>query len=389
MLRLPNFWEDEFKQPLLSMDQGYIKEQGIDALVERAAKWKEYLRMSKEEIVKIEYGTQEPDRIFILDAERTFHNEDSKKKLVRILNYISKSHSHSHNHTSYTNGQEIEYICQEDEERKEEKKEFKEEEEEAEEYWRLSTSMLLPGFWRAEAVSFGTEAQTFFKILDKVHPAVTKHLQENLIEAGTICQRWFLGLCVHCLPFQELFRYFDEFFKGGRNFLLSFGLALCGILEKEILATKNTDTIFALLRLDKSVIKDNAVFGRILDDVPSYRDRLKNFDLDILRAESYEIIVKPRLAAAQKAREAVVIIDDCQWCLDNLPEAYCIECAAVVCQDCLDIDQDERGHKESHKVISMEEYEDRLDEFTAAAASDKKEESTPEELTEKISNLSI
>lgn len=32
----------------------------------------------------------------------------------------------------------------------------------------------------------------------------------------TYCQKWFVGLCVHVLPFSALLDFFDAFFKGGK-----------------------------------------------------------------------------------------------------------------------------------------------------------------------------
>ncbi|GAM20738.1 hypothetical protein SAMD00019534_039130, partial [Acytostelium subglobosum LB1] len=352
MLRQPTFWEDEFKQPLLKMDRGFIKEEGVDKIIERMANWRKQLNIIDEELKPIDYGTEEPQRIFVLDAERTFENDESKKRLVRILTYLNKQFGDYQQGMSFVTSflmlgmEEHQAIAV-----------------------LIKINALLPGYWKHEAINFGTEAFTFYHLLGDFHPKIKAHLAANLIDPATFCQRWFLGLCVHCLPFRQLFRFYDQFFEGGRDYLLRFGLALFGALSDLVLATTNPNMIFGLLRLDTGVATTltEKHFDEILDTTANYD--ISKYDLEAIRKEQYDLKLKKRIESAHKVHDAVEEISDCQWCMDNLPELYCVECGKVVCQDCVDDGKGE-NHTEDHNLISLEEYEDQL----AQAKKDREQE---------------
>ncbi|EFA83008.1 RabGAP/TBC domain-containing protein [Heterostelium album PN500] len=364
MLRLENFWEDECQQPLLRLDRGFIKEEGVDKIIERMGKWRELIGIKDSEITPVVYGTEEPQRIFVLDAERTFQNIDSKAKLVRILNYLNKQFGDYQQGLSYVASFLMLGM---------------------DEHQAIVTleeiNKMLPGYWKHEATNFGIEAFTFYHILGDFHPEVKAHLTKHLIDPATFCQRWFSGLCVHCLPFRQLFRFYDQFFENGREFLLRFGISLMGVFSKQLLAANSYNQLYSLLVLDYKVVEiSEDQYNAIFDEASNYD--ISKYDLPTIRQEQFDKHLKARFESSAKALQEVEAIDDCQWCLDNLPELYCIDCAVVICQDCVDDGKgDEHNHTDEHKVITLEEYEDRQAEL--------KKKKTDDDITAKLSNLSI
>eukprot|EP01133_Synstelium_polycarpum_P014363 gene14363-16949_t len=352
MLKSPQFWDDEFMQPLLKMDRGFIKEQGVD---------KTLAKMSAEDIKDVDFGDDEPERIFLLDAERTYANEENKKKLARILTYLNKQFGDYQQGMSFVSSfllltlEENEAIA-----------------------LLIKINSMIPGFWKHEAVAFGTEAHTFYHILQKQFPNITAHLEKNIIDPGTFCQRWFLGLCVHLLPFKQLFQFFEMFLEGGREFLLRFGLAMFKTLESKVLGTTNPNTIFGLLRMDPLYVTGDELFQSIIDNCSTFD--LSEFDLPAIRVQIFEEKLKERIEKAHKVHAEVESIDDCLWCMDNLPEFYCVQCKEFVCEDCLENPPDKHD-VDSHKLLTLEEYEDQQDELKAAAKE--------EQLVVKLSDMAL
>ncbi|KAM9970719.1 hypothetical protein ACTFIW_008676 [Dictyostelium discoideum] len=367
MLRSTDFWKDEGETSLMLQEKGFIKSEGIENIFERTSKWFELVGLKKEEIKIVEFSTDEPERIFVLDAERTFSNDINKKKLVKILTHLKKEFGDYQQGLSFVASflmltmDESENVA-----------------------LMTKINSMLPGYWKHEAIDFGTSAFTLYHILQQTHPSITKHLENNCIDAGTFCQKWFLGLCVHLLPFRYLFQFFEKFLVGGVEYLYKFSLALFTVLEKRILDAKNPQVIFAILRLDESEIKDEEIFQQILDR--SDQIDISTFDLKEISKDVYERNLKKRIESAHKVHANVEEIEDCQWCLDNFPEFYCLECKQLVCQDCLDdtpTGPNETHQEDSHTLISMEEYENNRDKYKQPKST------TVEKLTKDLEDLKV
>ncbi|KAF2071016.1 hypothetical protein CYY_007659 [Polysphondylium violaceum] len=347
MLKHKEQWEKELDTSLLKMEKGFIKNQGIEKISERVAKWPALAGLTAEDIKVIEFGDQKPDELFYRDADRTFADETNKKELIQILTYLK------HQFGDYQQG--LSFVTS-----------FFMLTMDSKENIALMVKInnMLPGFWKHEAIGFGTSAFTFYHILSETNPKITDHLSKNLIDAGTFCQRWFLGLCVHLLPFEYLFDFIEAFLQGGLEYLYQFGLSLFHVLEDRILLANNPNTIFALLRLDEEEITDAKIFRQILDNTSKYD--IKKYDLKAIDADVYERHLKKRIESAHKVIAQAVVIDDCQWCNDNLPEFYCVDCKQVFCEDCLNDDSKvPEDHTDAHETISMEEYETNVDKYTA------------------------
>lgn len=59
----------------------------------------------------------------------------------------------------------------------------------------------------------------FDHLLARHLPDVHSRLAGACLFPETYCQKWFVGLCVHVLPFSALLDFFDAFFKGGKVYV--------------------------------------------------------------------------------------------------------------------------------------------------------------------------
>lgn len=70
--------------------------------------------------------------------------------------------------------------------------------------------------------------------------------------------QWFVGLCVHTMPFAPLIDLFEAFLQEGHMFLFKLSQAIIDATKDRLLETKPTEVnkIFELLRLDKKFFPD-------------------------------------------------------------------------------------------------------------------------------------
>ena len=81
---------------------------------------------------------------------------------------------------------------------------------------------------------------------------------------STILQKWFVGLCVHAMPFASLLEVFEAFLSEGYIFLFKLSLAIVETVADRILATNSAEVnkLFELLRLDSLIA---TFFGLLLN----------------------------------------------------------------------------------------------------------------------------
>jgi len=250
MLRNSSFLFDEKEIPLLELNFGFLEQNLKEGLLfQRVEKWPKLLglkqKQSKVPSVETDFG--EVDRIFEADAKRTFGREDNRKKLENLLYHLSKQFNDYHQGLSYVTSFLLLVF----------------EEETVEQIiTHLNTDeKFIPGYWKAEPVEFATDAYVFQNLLEHFHFKVASHLKSNTISPHIFCSKWWLGLCVHLLPFEVLFDFFEQFFESGNIFLFKFGLSLMSHLEEELLKKNDPGEILSLLRLEKK--RSEKQFGKI------------------------------------------------------------------------------------------------------------------------------
>lgn len=101
MIGSSDFWEKEKDAPLLNRNDDFFRPESADELLKRAQKLLELLDerngQSCVEPQELRPDCDDPaaQRIFLLDAERTFKSPDSRKKLVEASGSIRSQLPHS------------------------------------------------------------------------------------------------------------------------------------------------------------------------------------------------------------------------------------------------------------------------------------------------------
>ena len=137
-------------------------------------------------------------------------------------------------------------------------------------------------------------------------------LQSACVVPEAYASKWFIGLCVHVLPFEALLSYVEAFLSEGYPFLFKFALALVHALAPRLTALKPTDVnlILEMLRLDPCQFADDyeggGFFVRLVADAKAVE--LDVAQLVALRAEEQvkldEKMRKIREREAQMAEES-------------------------------------------------------------------------------------
>ncbi len=336
MLRSDTFWIEEKDAPLLKLNYGYLQRQG-PSLFDRVSNWLASAGVDASVPVSLK-EVDNPDRILVADSERTFRSATNREKFVQLLDHLVSSFGDYAQGVSFVASfllltmNEADVIAL---------------------VSRLNLhEQYVPGYWKAEATKFTTDAYVFQKLLTINFPQLSAHLQKSGVDASVYCQKYFVGLCVHVLPFEYLYPYFEGFFEGGYKFLMKFALSLLNQLQPKLLAASANDpsTMFGLLRLDPKYIPHDEEFSKMLDRVFAGVDdfKLDDFDFAELREQAYNTHLKARMDRAREAAKEPEEIEDCQVshftylcsslfflllqkiCLEDFPEVYCKECKLKV-----------------------------------------------------------
>eukprot|EP01027_Heterolobosea_sp_BB2_P015360 GEZU01021984.1.p1 GENE.GEZU01021984.1~~GEZU01021984.1.p1 ORF type:complete len:376 (+),score=142.87 GEZU01021984.1:57-1184(+) len=353
------FWEKEAEAPLMNLNYGYLQKEG-DAIFDRVSKWPAMLGVDVPEKPLDLTTTEKPDRIYVADAERTFVDPENRQSFVRVLQYLGNQFK------DYAQG--LGFVTS---------------------FFLLtmpettaitmlehlnSNEKFVPGYWKTQAVSYGTDAYVFEHLMNIHFPKVAEHLRKNFIAPNTYCSKWFVSLNVHVLPFEALFDFYEKFFEGGFRYLMQFGLSLISHLQQQILEAKDPGTLFAFLRFDPKYVKDHQKLAlQIVEDAEKFD--VSDVDFDQLRKTMYETHLKQRMEEAERrAREAAEEDEDseellssdeededgddgteCQICNNNMPEYYCEDCDKQICEMCHT--KNRQGHNKTvHKTIPVAEY---------------------------------
>lgn len=253
MIRDESFWACELEAPLLNRNAGFITRGSVDKLIDRAQQWRDLVnaKSSNSEISVPEWTTRCPDpasqRIFELDAERTFRDSKHRQDLAETLSTIYQETQDYHQGLGFITSFLLLFLDKKD----------------VAKIVLALNKEYVPGYFKAAPVAYVRDAKTYEKILEMFYPAVHKHVTK-LIPAEAYCSKWFVGFNVHVLPFPALADFLDAFFASGEEFRFQYAMALIKNTERDILATNDVAKVLALLRLDAKEYPD---VTKVLGDV--------------------------------------------------------------------------------------------------------------------------
>lgn len=247
MIANKTFWTDEEKAPIMTLNFGVITPDNIQDILKRTENWASLvLPKSVEPVPMLDVKPNKEDeihRILLHDAERTFFNEDDRKLLFKVLNTVRTQNKDYAQGLSY--GASFLLLTQEPDTV-------------VQMLLQLSTQdKYIPGYWNAQATKCAIDSYVCcVYLMQQFAPDVCQHLLQCCVLPQAYAQKWFSGLCLHVLPFESLFTFWEKFLQDGYLFLMKFGISLAITLKTKFLATKDVSTLFGLLRLDPKYLKD-------------------------------------------------------------------------------------------------------------------------------------
>lgn len=300
LLNEPDFFQTEGGAPLLRRNNGFLKPGGLpDELLKRLATWPGLCGATAP--ADVAAGGCEDEaalRIFLRDAERTFQSEKHRTRMIEMLKRVWPENRDYH--------QGLGYVCSL-------LMLFFDSETTVRMLLRLTRdTKYTPGYWVAAPEPYVRDAMVYGRLVEERYPKVAALLQSACVVPEAYASKWFIGLCVHVLPFEALLSFVEAFLSEGYLFLFKFSLALVGAIEDKLLALKATDVnhILEMLRLDTTQFPDDtdggAFFTRIVDAAKAVK--LDEAQVASLRAEEGEKLAekmrRTREREAQMAEES-------------------------------------------------------------------------------------
>ena len=123
--------------------------------------------------------------------------------------------------------------------------------EEEQAFWVLTSlveRLLLPDYYAPSMLGSRVDQLTFQSCLAWKLPHIFTHLRDLDVILEPILCPWFLCIFVHVLPLDAVQRVWDCFLFEGNVMLFRIGLAICKLLETDILQSHDVGSLFMLLK---------------------------------------------------------------------------------------------------------------------------------------------
>eukprot|EP01113_Clastostelium_recurvatum_P039143 TRINITY_DN5945_c0_g1_i2.p1 TRINITY_DN5945_c0_g1~~TRINITY_DN5945_c0_g1_i2.p1 ORF type:complete len:341 (-),score=82.07 TRINITY_DN5945_c0_g1_i2:90-1112(-) len=293
MIKTPGFFQQEKDAPLMQLNRGYLQdnEESLARVTEKTKSWPGLLGLDPSTLElppNYPQMTKDKDlaRIFVADAERTFRNEENRQRMIRMLNQVSVNFGGYHQGLGFVASFLLLF--------------FEE---------RVVIAMLtelnknpkyIPGYWQEPAVPFARDAYVFHELMASHCVVVKAHFEKMGLVPNMYATKWLVGLCVHVLPFEALFRFLELFFTDGYKYLMGFALELASQLQPKLLATNNISIVLDLLKLDAKQFTTEQALS-IVEGARRWEAELVGVDWEKTRADTFEKHLRARLEAAERA----------------------------------------------------------------------------------------
>lgn len=326
---IKGFYETEIVPgcTLTGKNEGFIEANGPEKMRERMLKWLSYtnaMHNAPLEFFPITDPDEETTRVMILDAQRAFNEPVHRKKLVEYI------YSFAHELGSY--GQAMAYlagVCL-----------LALTEAETTSILRLVGRDYIKGHWAAEARGFATNAWVTESFMRRRCPAVAAHLLRNNWFPHMYMQKILSGLCIHVLPWTQMFDFLDRFMERGFVYLMAFMLSIVEHFSKQLLALapQEVSTAFEILKLDPAVVEDSDIRAiiKLTDGEMSQwlAKDMKDHDVDLALLRTHIYDNTPQLAKSLNAAPKEPAFDPCEDCDKNKQIWWCETCEKMLCPEC-------------------------------------------------------
>lgn len=307
MIGTSEFWAKEREAPLLNRNDDFFRPESADVLLKRAQQLLQLLDERSGEN-SIEPQLLRPDcddpaaqRIFALDAERTFKTPEFRQQLVEVLSSLWPELGDYHQGLGFVVSFLLLVLPPTD-------------------ALRVCVGLhrlYLPGYFKAAPVAYVRDARVLQKMMDLRVPDVGQHLKE-LACAEAYSSKWFVGLNVHVLTFEALFEFIEALLANGDAFLFQFALALVDNCKEDLLAASNAADALEILRLDasrysnkhkaKGEDQEGSFFVKIVRDAKELN--VDDLDIERLREEAMDDLRVEEERRRQRDKELGLDSDD-------------------------------------------------------------------------------
>jgi hypothetical protein len=250
MIQTENFWEDEHGAPILERNFKCVTVENAPEVTARVRGWMDLLNIEDSQFdfdkLRNTKVSEENMRIFRRDAERTYVPKDAENvqkrtqarqdKHVDNLKLIVAEVQDYHQGLGYIAAFLGLFL-------------------ETEDVVKISLTLhrnpkYSSGYFMGAPQRFVADAKVFYKILEKKHASLHKHLLSKGVLPEMFVVKYFVGLCLHVLPFAALLEFYEHYLTQGNEYLYKFAIKYLETFEKELMEAKTTANIMTVLRAE-------------------------------------------------------------------------------------------------------------------------------------------
>ena len=175
------------------------------------------------------------------------------------------------------------------------------------------------GYFMGAPQAFVADAKVMYKILGMQKPELHKHLLSKGVLPEMFASKWFIGLCLHVLPFECLFEFYENFLTHGSEYIFKFAIEYMSVFESLLMEAKTTSAIMTILRAEDEKADwklphelfekhtEENIFGKIVTEAQSVT---WDCDLDTMRADERKTVAAAVEAAKKRDQELKDLYSD-------------------------------------------------------------------------------
>ncbi|KAK2194893.1 bifunctional Rab-GTPase-TBC domain/Rab-GTPase-TBC domain superfamily [Babesia duncani] len=196
--------------------------------------------------------TEENERIFMLDAERTFTCQENRTMLIDVLTRVFEKVGDYHQGEGFL----VAFLAL-----------FLEPHEVIATVYDLHCNYL-NGYFSCTPANYIRDSRVLMCLLEDIKPNLATHLNDMMVPE-TFVSKWFIGLNIHVLSFPKVVEFLKLLKLNGQVYLFQYGLAILLHYEKVLENCKDVSYALQLLRLDDALMPKEtrareAIFAEIL-----------------------------------------------------------------------------------------------------------------------------
>merc|ERR1712000_15705 len=175
-----------------------------------------------------------------------------------------------------------------------------------------------------------------------------KHLMKMNWWPDMYMQKILSGLCIHVLPWEQMFQFLDNVMEKGFAYLVQFELALVEHFGPRLLkfdTPMQANHAFEILKLDYNSVEStdiNSIFKKADENAEWVKKELASVDISVLRSDIFDQKLAKRLQQAVGED-----FEPCDNCDKVKPTLWCNDCDEKICAACKD---------KKHSSCDVEKY---------------------------------